>query len=46
MLTAPRHGKNVVEGAVVSLADFQEQLFELTNRKDWGECPYPGPGPI
>jgi len=32
-----KHGKNVVEGAVVSLADFREQLAELTGRKDYWE---------
>ena len=34
-----RHGKNVVEGAVVSLADFREQLAELTGREDWVSKP-------
>ncbi|CAE7365567.1 TTLL3E, partial [Symbiodinium necroappetens] len=33
-----KHGKNVVEGAVVSLADFREQLAELTGREDYWEA--------
>eukprot|EP00931_Biecheleriopsis_adriatica_P048095 TRINITY_DN2777_c0_g1_i2.p1 TRINITY_DN2777_c0_g1~~TRINITY_DN2777_c0_g1_i2.p1 ORF type:complete len:1128 (+),score=264.36 TRINITY_DN2777_c0_g1_i2:54-3437(+) len=33
-----KHGRNVVEGAVVSLDSFREELLELTGRQDFWEA--------